>query len=284
MNRIERLLITGGLVLISLGVSAQELVNNSTVDSSSLWKKLAYDGASVFGGVKHAYTSPFRWEKDDFVTLGAVTAGTVLLHLIDEEGNEYFTNQAAGVPQGIRDLGFYFGKPLYNYGFTGSVYALGLITKNDDIRRTGVLLISSATASGVLQTVLKTVAGRARPVAGEGALTFDPFNKEAAFHSFPSGHAMLSFTTAYAIGKQFENPLVRYSIYAAGMITPVSRLWAGAHWVTDVALGIAISVAVVDSIDNYLKKEGRYESDRQKPMIQWSLRLGPQKVGLVGTF
>lgn len=39
------------------------------------------------------------------------------------------------------------------------------------------------------------------------------------------------------------------------MITPVSRLWAGAHWVTDVALGIAISVAVVDSIDNYLKKE-----------------------------
>lgn len=49
-------------------------------------------------------------------------------------------------------------------------------------------------------------------------------------------------------------------------------------------LGIAISVAVVDSIDNYLKKEGRYESDRQKPMIQWSLRLGPQKVGLVGTF
>lgn len=88
MNRIERLLITGGLVLISLGVSAQELVNNSTVDSSSLWKKLAYDGASVFGGVKHAYTSPFRWEKDDFVTLGAVTAGTVLLHLIDEEGNE----------------------------------------------------------------------------------------------------------------------------------------------------------------------------------------------------
>lgn len=95
---------------------------------------------------------------------------------------------------------------------------------------------------------------------------------------------MLSFTTAYAIGKQFENPLVRYSIYAAGMITPVSRLWAGAHWVTDVALGIAISVAVVDSIDNYLKKEGRYESDRQKPMIQWSLRLGPQKVGLVGTF
>lgn len=93
MNRIERLLITGGLVLISLGVSAQELVNNSTVDSSSLWKKLAYDGASVFGGVKHAYTSPFRWEKDDFVTLGAVTAGTILLHLIDEEGNEYFTNK-----------------------------------------------------------------------------------------------------------------------------------------------------------------------------------------------
>lgn len=84
---------------------------------------------------------------------------------------------------------------------------------------------------------------------------------------------MLSFTTAYAIGKQFENPLVRYSIYAAGMITPVSRLWAGAHWVTDVALGIAISVAVVDSIDNYLKKEGRYESDRQKPMIQWSFAI-----------
>lgn len=100
-----------------------------------------------------------------------------------------------------------------------------MITKNEKLRRTGVLLISSAISAGLLQQVLKSVVGRARPVANLGKDTFDPFNSSRNFHSFPSGHALLAFTNAYAIGKQFKNPWVKAGIYTVGAIPGISRVW-----------------------------------------------------------
>ena len=67
--------------------------------------------------------------------------------------------------------------------------------------------------------------GRARPVANLGKDTFDPFNSSRNFHSFPSGHALLAFTNAYAIGKQFKNPWVKAGIYTVGAIPGISRVW-----------------------------------------------------------
>ena len=36
------------------------------LDTISAWEMLAYDGASAFGGLKHAYSRPFHWKKNDF--------------------------------------------------------------------------------------------------------------------------------------------------------------------------------------------------------------------------
>ena len=118
----------------------------------------------------------------------------------------------------------------------------------------------------------------------EGHDSFRFYSNEAGYHSFPSGHAILSFTTAHAIAKQFKNPFIKGGIYAVGMITPVSRLWAGAHWLTDVSLGIVLSVVIVDGIDNFLNKTERYTYDKNKVSIKWNLKLTPGQLGIVGTF
>ncbi|MFD2563043.1 phosphatase PAP2 family protein [Aquimarina rubra] len=248
------------------------------------WQMVKYDGISAFGGVKHAYTQPFRWKGKDWATFGGIIAGSTILLAIDERANDYFTNQSEGVPQIIKESGFRFGKPLFNYGLTTGIYALGLITKDEKIRKTGVLLIASATAGGILQTVSKTLAGRARPTSGEDNLSFRFNSSEAEYHSFPSGHAILSFTTAYAIAKQFDNPYIKGGLYAVGLISPISRLWSGAHWLTDVVLGVALSVVIVDGIDNYLNKEERYVYDSKKFKIKWDLKLGAGQLGVVGSF
>lgn len=88
---------------------------------------------------------------------------------------------------------------------TGAVYLTGLFTENPKLRRTGVLLISSAAASGLLQQVSKRIIGRARPRIDVGKSSFDPFHIDRVFNydSFPSGHTMLGFTNAYAIAKHF---------------------------------------------------------------------------------
>lgn len=251
----------------------------------SIWKNFKYDVRNMVGGVKYAYVQPFKWQKDDLITAGAVVGGTALLFLADTETSDFFIRQEPKVPQVIKKFGWYFGSPQNNYGLTGSVYAFGLLTNNEKIRKTGVLLIASASASGIIQTFAKTIAGRGRPLLREGPDQFKPFSGEPDYNSFPSGHTVLSFTTAYVVGKQFKNPWVKSGIYAVGMIAPVSRLLAGAHWLTDVGLSMALSIAVVEGIDNYLKKEKKYKvDDPTTKKISWNFQFSTNRIGFVGTF
>ncbi|WP_062062622.1 phosphatase PAP2 family protein [Aquimarina longa] len=285
------LLISILLVFVSYTIHSQN--SEKTIDSLNTEKTqlkpttlqlLKYDGLSIYKGIKNTYTRPFKWKKKDWITFGGILAGTGILLTVDKPANTYFTEQSDEIPNGIKETGFRFGKPLLNYGLTTSVYAIGLFTKNENIRKTGVLLIASATAGGLIQTVSKTLAGRARPNTGKGNLSFHFWSDEPGFHSFPSGHSILSFTTAYAIGKQFNNPYLKGGIYAIGLLSPVSRLWAGAHWLTDVGLGIAISIVIVDGIDNYLKKTERYVYQHKQNKIKWNLKLGAGQIGVVGRF
>ncbi len=264
--------------------SQDTLSVKDTQKTMTRWQMIKYDGLSVYGGVKHVYTSPLRWKGKQWLTFGGIMAGHAILLAADEPADDIFRKQGDGVPDLIKEAGFRFGKPLLNYGLTTSVYTLGLITKNEKIRRTGVLLIASATAGGVLQTLGKTAVGRARPLEGEGNLAFKFWSSEAGYHSFPSGHAILAFTTAHAFAKQFDSLWVKGGIYALGMITPVSRLWDGAHWLTDVTLGLVMSVFIVDSVDNYLKKDNRYAFGHKKNKIRWNLRVGAGQIGVVGRF
>ena len=157
---------------------------------------------------------------------------------------------------------------------------VGLATKNEKLRRTGVLLVASATSAGLLQQVLKSVAGRARPVADLGKDTFDPFNSNRNFHSFPSGHALMAFTNAYAIGKQFKSPWVKAGIYTVGAIPGISRLWDGQHWLSDVLFSWALSIATVECIDRYLdRKYDQKYNDRFKK-VSWNLNFGPGTLGV----
>jgi hypothetical protein len=253
-------------------------------DSLSIWQLAKYDGASAFGGLAHAYTRPLHWDGDDWATFGFVAGGTAMLYFLDDETSEFFINQEGSSPSVLKEFGERFGSPQVTYGITGSVYLFGLFTKNERVRETGVLLISSATAVGLIQTILKTTVGRSRPQNGEGKFAFKPFSGEAGFRSFPSGHTILSFTTAYAIAKQFDNAWVKAGIYTIGMIAPISRIVNGAHWLTDVALSIAISIATVDAIDNYLNGKNRYPDDRHQKGITWNINFGIGSMGIVGRF
>jgi membrane-associated phospholipid phosphatase len=260
-----------------------------TVPRRTIWQDFKYDAGSVGGGFLHALSQPAHWQKDDFYKLGATVAVVGILYTVDEQTSDWFRNQEEKAPDIIKDFGWYFGSPQNNYGLTGSIYLAGLFTRHEKLRRTGVLMITSASVSGLIQQVTKTVTGRARPQAELGKHHFKPFGGEAAYRSFPSGHTVLSVTTMYALSKQFESPWIKGACYTVGLIPPVTRLWAGAHWLTDVVLSGIISVAVVESVDTYLTKQRNYGSDKNMPKeptkkISWSLRAGPNTIGIVGVF
>ena len=255
---------------------------DTTVTKRRIWKQLAFDGKFTLQSVGNGFTQPLRWQKNDFITAGGLIAGTGILYLSDNEARHFFQNHQSDVPQVIKDAGWYFGSPQNFFIVTAGIYGFGLITDNEKVRHTGVLIIASAVTSGVIQSISKTAFGRARPMSGNRD-DFKPFDGTAGYHSFPSGHAILSFSMAHSIAKQFDNFWVKTGIYTLGSIAPITRLWADAHWLSDVGLGIALSIVVVDGVDNFMKHKNAYNYSKPN-QINWQLKAGYGTIGFVGTF
>ena len=171
---------------------------------------------------------------------------------------------------------------------TGAVYLTGLFIKDPKLRRTGVLLISSASASGLLQQISKRIIGRARPKANVGKDVFDPFhiNRVYNYDSFPSGHTMLGFTNAYAIAKQFKSPWIKAGLYTIGSIPGISRIIDRFHWISDVAFSTVISIFIVDAIDRFLdtKYDQKYNDIKKEKKVSWNLQVAPQTFGITMNF
>lgn len=262
-------------------VSAQDSID-SISSKNRIWKQLAYDGKFTLKSIGNGLTQPLRWQKDDFITAGSIVAGTGILYLSDNESRRFFTNQTEDVPNILKEFGWYFGSPQNFFMISAGVYGFGLITNNEKVRHTGVLIIASAATSGIIQSITKTAVGRARPLEGNRN-DFKPFSPEGGYHSFPSGHSILSFSMAHAVAKQFDNFWAKAGIYAVGSIAPISRLWEDAHWLSDVGLGMVISIVVVDGVDNFMKKKDAYNYSKPKN-INWQLKAGYGTIGFVGTF
>ena len=260
----------------------------NTEEKNTLWNDFTYDMGNVVGGVGFAYSRPLYWQGDDFLRFGGVAAGTVGLFLVDDEIRHNFLSHKDDVPQGLLEFGRYAGNPQNNYGITGAVYLTGLFTKNEKLRRTGVLMIASATAAGFIQQLSKSLVGRARPGAGFGNHHFKPFGGTAAYRSFPSGHSVLTFTTTYTIAKQFDNPWIKGGIIGVGLIPGLSRIYEEAHWASDVALSWAMSAFIVEAIDKYLdrKYEKKYNPDAsaKESNLEWNLTFSGDQIGVVLQF
>ncbi|WP_246160805.1 phosphatase PAP2 family protein [Maribacter flavus] len=268
-------------LLITLSISLYSNAQIKPVDTvNTRWKMFTYDMGNIFKGVGHSYSRPFHWKGEQWADFGAVVGGTGFVYLFDDNTSRFIRNNREGVPKWIRDYGETYGNPENNYLATSGVYFTGLILKNEKLRRTGVLLVASATSAGLLQQVLKSAVGRARPLAELGKDTFDPFNPSRNFHSFPSGHAILAFTNAYAIAKQFKNPWLKAGIYTVGAIPGISRVWDGQHWLSDMVFAFAISIATVESIDRYLDSKYDQKYNDHDKNVSWNLTFGPGQIGL----
>jgi len=267
------------LFFLALPIYGQDSLE---VKQKNMWNHFTYDMGNVFGGIGHSYTRPLHWEGDDWANLGYMAAGTLLLFTVDGEINDWTQGFKEDVPDFVMDYGHKYGNPNNNYMLTGGVYLTGLLAKDEKLRRTGVLLIASASAGGLLQQATKRIFGRARPKAGVGHATFDPLHLDRVYNydSFPSGHAMLAFSNAYAIAKQFDSPWIKGGLYAIGLVPGMVRVVDDFHWFSDVAFSTVLSIFIVESIDRYLdsKYDEKY-GDTPKD-VSWNLSFGPNRIGL----
>lgn len=270
----------------SLKLNAQNatLKSEKQKDTTSIGQLALYDLKQGIKGVGHSFSRPLHWKKKDFTTLGTVIVGAFALSTIDDEASALFVRNEQHVPNIFQEAGTRFGSPQVYFIANAGLYGFGLFTKNEKLRKTSVLIISSSFTTGLIQSLSKTAFGRVRPGNGYKSNEFRFWSNEAAFHSFPSGHTVLSVTMAHAIAKQFNNTWSKIGVYTLGSIAPISRLFAGAHWLTDVGVSAVLSIVVVDSIDKFLFNTKAYDYNKKEKKISWNFTFSGNKVGLIGSF
>ena len=110
-------------------------------------------------------------------------------------------------------------------------------------RRAGLLMVLGAGASG-LDQIIKVVVARSRPDEALVRVLTHPSG-----YSFPSGHAVfftwVSFMMAVGIAPLVRprwRPLIWALCAFVIVMTCLARVWAGAHWTTDVVGGVALGL------------------------------------------
>lgn len=116
------------------------------------------------------------------------------------------------------------------------LFGTSLLT--DDIRLQDATFTSleAGLYAHTLSSLLKGLAGRARPRRLEGPYDFEPFSKQ---RSFPSGHTTLAFALVTPWVMYYPGP-VTYTLFVLTTGTGIARIAGGDHWSSDVAAGAAI--------------------------------------------
>lgn len=104
-----------------------------------------------------------------------------------------------------------------------------------DLVRAGLVAIPALIVSGLVSRVIKIIVARPRPTAAAGALDSWWPSLDAAYNSFPSGHATSAFTLAAILA--LTAPSGRWLFYVVAGVIAFSRVVVDAHFVSDVVAG-----------------------------------------------
>lgn len=184
---------------------------------------------------------PFSWDGNDFLTAGAVIAGTALVMQFDKSIKTEMMKDRSLENRGVMRFGTFYGDAVAPLAFGTGLLAYGLIDNNKFTKRFGYELIQSIAYSGVITSILKLTIGRERPGYSGGEFNFSPFSlKSDRFQSLPSGHATVAFAVSTVLASKFENGWLKALCYVPAVITAYSRVYNNRHWASDVFIGAFI--------------------------------------------
>jgi len=115
--------------------------------------------------------------------------------------------------------------------------ALVMLAAGGAARHCGLLLAAATAIATVMSQILKRTCRRPRPSSGIGGFIALAENPDA--FSFPSGHAAAAFAAAIALAGQGWLGTLYLSLAVA---IALSRVYLGAHYPLDVAVGASVGV------------------------------------------
>lgn len=213
-------------------------------DSNVTWREVPGD---FLHDQKEIWLFPTKLAKGHFlVPTMLVVGGTAALIAADPHVMPHFRQTTA-----------FHG---FNQAFSGTVsgaliaavpsaiYLEGLLRKNSYNQTTALLAGEAVANDAVVMVVAKAITRRFRPefIAPNGRYSDTFFQTQSAFgSSFPSGHAMMSFSVAAVVSHRYQqHRWIPYVAYGLASVISFSRVTTGAHFPSDVFMGAAIGIAI----------------------------------------
>jgi membrane-associated phospholipid phosphatase len=252
------------LSAVLVGTSVLNAQDFATPTSTrTVWMDLrqSWHGATAYA------TSPVSFSGSDWLKVGAVASGTVLLSAIDTPVRTFIQRQRSDAGDGWLDPMRYYGDGLVAVLVSGGVYGFGIIWHNDNVRATGLMMGEAVFFAGATSLLLKVIAGRHRPYTNNGAFAFSSFHTDARSVSLPSGHTTVAFALSTVISDRTDNAFLRYGAYTIASVVGISRIYTDDHWTSDVFLAAAIGIATGKFVVNRNQQSNSHTSLRISPTL-----------------
>ena len=119
----------------------------------------------------------------------------------------------------------------------GGLYIYGLKKHDAHAHEAGFLGTESFADSFVIKELVNVISGRLRPEEGNGHGDF--FVNHSLNSSFPSGHAMLTWSMATVLAEEYPSKKSRIFWYAVSSTVAATRVVGRKHFTSDVIVGSA---------------------------------------------
>ncbi|HKD03702.1 MAG TPA: phosphatase PAP2 family protein [Terriglobales bacterium] len=177
---------------------------------------------------REIYTAPFRrsavkWD----IAVIAVTGGLIAA---DRHISGQISSSHLNVSRDISDAGLYGA-----LGAVGASWLSGAVTDNAHARETGFLGAEALANSAAVYAVINVITGRQRPLEGNGKGHF--FQNNTLDSSFPSGHAILTWSGAAVLAHEYPKSWVKWLAYGTATAVSVTRVTGKEHFPADVVVG-----------------------------------------------
>jgi len=181
------------------------------------------------------YSTPFHYSNLKWDAL--FLAGTGVLIATDRQASRVLPGNHLDVSWNISTVGLYGTSAA-----AGILWLSGMATRNDHARETGVLSAEALANTVTVYVGLQLITGRERPIEGTGNGRF--WHNNALSSSFPSGHALFTWSMATVIAHEYPRPWVKWLAYGTATAVSVSRFTGGEHFPSDVVVGSVIGYLI----------------------------------------
>lgn len=185
---------------------------------------------------EHFLTSPVRLKKRELIWLVPAGALSGVLIAGDRQNmNAHIRSNQAAIRTSVQfsnaSLGALAAVPV-------GLYVLGKIHYDNHLQEGAVLATESLIDSLIAGTALKLAFARERPAEENDAGRF--FRSAWGQGSFPSNHAMLTWSVASAIAHRYPGWLTSTAVYSLAVAASLSRVTSENHFPSDVFVGATL--------------------------------------------